>query len=492
MERARKHDASRDGAVIVWFRRDLRLADNPALLAAIRSGRPLIPAFILDDETPGRWRLGGAARWWLHRSLASLHDSLAAAGSRLILRRGRAVEVVVDLVRAAGVVAVYCNRCHEPHAVKDEEMLVRTFAGSGIELHRCNGTLLRLPQELRSGRGGPFCVFGAFWRALRARGDPPSPLRAPSRLPPAPAVESEQLAAWELLPQRPNWAKEFAADWTPGERGASRALEAFLDGAAHAYAADRDRPDREGTSRLSPHLQFGEISPRQIWHAVRSAAAAGRLSHGDADRFLTELGWREFAHHLLAAHPSLPEQPLRRQFASFRWRRDRDALSAWQRGLTGYPIVDAGMRELWRRGWMHNRVRMIAASFLVKHLLIDWRDGEAWFWDTLLDADLANNAMNWQWVAGCGTDAVPYFRIFNPVLQGERFDPEGAYVRRWVPELARLPAAFIHKPWLAPDAALAQAGVVLGKTYPYPIIDHADARERALAAFREMKSAGRA
>ena len=492
MERSRKRDVSHHGAVIVWFRRDLRLADNPALLAAVESGRPLIPAFILDDETPGRWRLGGAARWWLHHSLASLRDHLAAAGGRLVLRRGRAVETMAELVRATGAAAVYFNRCHEPFAVKDEEMLVRTLSGSAIELRRFNGTLLHAPDETRSSKGGSFRVYGAFWRALLARGEPPPPMRAPSRLPPAPAVASEQLAAWKLLPSAPNWAKGIETDWTPGETEAHRRLTAFLDGAAYAYAADRDRPDRGATSRLSPHLRFGEISPQQIWYAVRSAAAAGRLPHGAADKLLAELGWREFAHHLLAAYPSLPEQPLRAEFAAFPWRRDPDALSAWQQGRTGYPIVDAGMRELWARGWMHNRVRMIAASFLVKHLLIDWREGEAWFWDTLVDADLANNAMNWQWVAGCGTDAVPYFRIFNPVLQGERFDPEGTYVRRWVPELAALPAAFIHKPWCAPDALRAKAGVVLGETYPYPIVDHAIARERALTAFRRLRNAGHA
>jgi deoxyribodipyrimidine photo-lyase len=473
--------------VIFWFRQDLRLSDNPALSAAVRTGRPLVTVYILDDETPGRWRPGGAARWWLHHSLEALARGLSAAGGRLVLRRGRAADVMLSLVHETGARHVYWNRCYEPFAMARDEAIRGSLAAIGVETHTFNGSLLHEPWTIRHAGGLPFRVFSAFWRVCRRNVVLDAPLPAPRRFGETPRLASDDLHAWGLLPTRPNWAEGFKPLWQPGEKGAQRRLETFLEETAERYAALRDRPDLDATSRLSPHLHFGEVSPRQVWHAISFAQSSRRISPEAAETFLSELGWREFAHHLLHAHPDMPEKPLREEFVSFPWRSDRSQLVAWQRGLTGYPIVDAGMRELWTTGWMHNRVRMITASFLVKHLLVDWREGEAWFWDTLVDADLANNAMNWQWVAGSGADAAPYFRIFNPVLQGEKFDPDGVYVRRWVPELAALPPSFIHKPWLAPASVLAEAGVVLGKTFPNPIIDHATARRRALAAFARCK-----
>lgn len=472
--------------VILWFRNDLRLSDNAAVAAAAESGRPLVPLYILDDETPGRWRLGGAARWWLHHSLSALDRGLKTLGSGLVLRRGGAAEIITGLVRQTGARGVYWNCCYEPFAIKRDETIERILQAMGVDVHSFNGSLLHAPCTVRNKQDQPFRVYAAFWNACLAKGEPARPLQAPRRSFMRCDARSDDLDSWRLLPARPNWARTFADIWQPGETGALHRLAAFLDAEAPGYAQWRDRPDMASTSRLSPHLRFGEISARQIWHAIRAAEAAGRLPPPAAEKFLAELGWREFAYHLLGANPDMPEAPLRKEFAAFPWRSDPEGLAAWQRGATGYPIVDAGMRELWATGWMHNRVRMVVASFLVKHLLLPWWEGEAWFWDTLVDADLASNAMNWQWVAGSGADAAPYFRIFNPVTQGEKFDPDGAYVRRWVPELAALPPTFIHKPWLAPDTVRTEAGVVLGKTYPHPIVDHATARERALAAFRRL------
>jgi deoxyribodipyrimidine photo-lyase len=322
---------------------------------------------------------------------------------------------------------------------------------------------------------------------VQALGDPPSPLPAPKKLIAGPRLASDALESWQLEPARPDWAGDLRESWKPGEAAAQRRLNAFLTNIA-GYASEHDRPDRDGTSRLSPHLRFGEISPRQVWHAARFAAAEHPRLASDIDKFLSELGWREFCRHLLYDVPDLAERNLQSSFDAFPWKRDAKALRAWQRGQTGYPIVDAGMRELWHTGVMHNRVRMVVASFLVKHLLIDWRDGEKWFWDTLVDADAGSNPANWQWVAGSGADAAPYFRVFNPILQGEKFDPDGEYVRRWVPELARLPDKMIHQPWEATPLELASVGVELGKTYPHPIVDHKAGRERALQAYASIRN----
>lgn len=476
--------------LIVWFRQDLRLADNPALTAAVDSGAPIVPVYVLDDATPGRWAPGGASRWWLHHSLTALKRDLVACGADLLLRRGPTLEVLTALAEETGARAIHFSRCYEPHAAKLETDLSEALGRMGVACRRFGGGLLFEPEAMVGQAGKAYRVFTPFWKACLGMPEPKAPLPAPKAIMPAASWPAgDDLADWRLLPTAPDWSTGIAETWTPGEAAAHDRLHRFLDGTVAAYREDRDRPDRPATSGLSPHLHFGEIGPRQVWHIAR-AAAAGNTAFGVASgvyAFLREVGWREFSYHLLHRSPGLPSEPFRPDFAAFPWRNDTAALKAWQRGLTGYPIVDAGMRQLWHTGWMHNRVRMVVASFLVKHLLIPWQEGEAWFWDTLVDADLANNAASWQWVAGSGADAAPYFRIFNPMLQGEKFDPDGAYVGRWVPELAELPARVIHQPWTASKDVLENAGVRLGDTYPMPIVDHKAARARALAAFQALK-----
>ena len=473
-------------STLVWFREDLRLADNPALTRAAELGAPVVAAFVLDDTAPGRWRPGGAARWWLHHSLAALAESLADLGIALVLRRGPAAEVIPALATEAGAGTVLWNRHYAPWSLTRDAGLKADLAARGLRVESFNGRLLHEPWTPKTGAGAPYKVFTPFWKALQALGAPPAPLPAPTRLPPGPALASDGLDDWGLRPTAPDWAGGLRATWTPGAAGAQARLARFLDQALGAYPTARDRPDQAGTSGLSPHLRWGEVSPRQVWHATRHReAAAGVEAAGTA--FRRELAWREFSHHLLYWWPDLPEVSWKPAFQDFPWREDREAFAAWTRGATGYPLVDAGMRALWHSGWMHNRVRMVVGSFLVKDLRLPWQWGETWFWDTLVDADLANNAASWQWVAGCGADAAPYFRIFNPVTQGRRFDPDGSYVRTWVPELAALPATHLHAPWTAPAEALRRAGVRLGETYPAPIVDHATARRQALAAFETIK-----
>ncbi|MGE5547854.1 MAG: cryptochrome/photolyase family protein [Solirubrobacterales bacterium] len=460
-----------EAPVIVWLRQDLRLADNPALTAAAERG-PVVLAYVLDGAGP--WPAGAASRWWLHHSLASLAAEAGRLGAAVVLRAGPAEVELPRLAAETGAAALFWNRRGEPH---EREREARVAQAAGIETRDFPGSFLVEPWALR-----PYQVFSAFWRAVQGLPEPARPLPAPARLrAPARLPHSLPLQALDLAPTIP-WDTGLAEEWRPGEQGAAERLADFLADGLDGYAVMRDRPDTHGTSRLSPHLAFGEISPRQVWHAV-----APRHDAGGTETFLRELGWREFSYHLLHNHPSLPSAPLRAEFAGFPWQPDGKAVAAWRKGLTGYPIVDAGMRQLWRTGWMHNRVRMIVASFLIKDLLTPWQEGEAWFWDTLVDADLASNAASWQWVSGSGADAAPYFRVFNPVLQGEKFDPRGRYVRRWVPELAGVPDLFIHRPWEAPPLALAEAGVVLGKTYPHPVVDHAAARRRALAAYNATK-----
>jgi deoxyribodipyrimidine photo-lyase len=464
--------------LLVWFRQDLRLADNPALREAVASAAPIIPVYILDDETPGTWKPGGASRWWLHHSLTSLARDLEACGARLILRRGKAEKVLDALLAETGASGVYWNRCYEPFAIARDKKLKADLEAKGLAARSFNASLLFEPLTVLSKSGTPFRVFTPFWKACLAADAPALPTPAPKKLEaPSAWPKSDALASWQLLPTKPDWAGGFDV-WSPGEAGGQKRLARFVDEALDRYADQRDRPDVEATSRLSPHLHFGEISPRQCFHAGARSA-----------KFQAELGWREFSYHLLFSQPDLPEESLRADFRDFPWYEDAAMLRTWKKGRTGYPIVDAGMRELWQTGWMHNRVRMIAASFLVKHLLQPWRAGEDWFWDTLVDADLASNAASWQWVAGCGADAAPYFRIFSPILQGAKFDPEGKYVRRFVPELATLPTQYLFAPWEAPADVLKRAGVELGVTYPKPIVDHADARARALAAFQSLKGA---
>ncbi|MCB1520239.1 MAG: deoxyribodipyrimidine photo-lyase [Hyphomicrobiaceae bacterium] len=483
-----------DAPVVLWFRNDLRLADHRALKAAVASGRPIVPVFVLDDISAGPWAAGGAARWWLHHSLEALAASIEERGGRLVFRRGEAAQVLASLAEDVGATACYFSRRYEPWAIRQEKAVKDRAEKGGIEVRRFAGSLLMEPERVATQAGDPYKVYTPFWRQIASVYKPERPLKAPETLNgPKSQPRSDRLEDWSLLPRRPDWARGFADVWTPGEAGAVERLDDFLENSVAGYTEERNRPDLASTSRLSPHLAHGEISPGQIWWrtaSARAAASSGSMA-GPGDKgyetFLKELVWREFSAHLLFHFPTFPDEPFRAEFSRFPWSEDEAGLVAWQRGNTGFPIVDAGLRELWATGWMHNRVRMIVASFLIKDLLIPWQSGEAWFWDTLVDADLANNSASWQWVAGSGADAAPYFRIFNPTTQGQKFDPDGVYVRQWVPELAQLPDKFVHDPSAAPPETLASAGVELGATYPAPMVDHKVARVRALDAFERLK-----
>ena len=466
---------------LLWFRQDLRLQDHAALAAATRDGRRVVPVYVLDDESPGAWRLGGAARWWLHHSLQSLGRSLAERGSALVLRRGPSAVCLAALAQEVGAAEVHAGRMHEPWARRADEAAATALGqvGAALHLHR-TATLFDL-DSVRSKTGGIYGIYGPFAKQMRTRPAPAEPLPAPERIASPALPASDALADWGLLPTRPDWAAGFRETWQVGEDAAHARLRAFVAKAVHGYDTGRNLPGQPGTSMVSAHLHWGELSPGQVWHA---AAAASDTTGQGIETYLGEILWRDFSAYLLWHNPHMPEQPLRPNFANLPFRDAPAELEAWRRGRTGVPIVDAGMRQLWRIGWMHNRVRMITASFLVKQLLISWQAGAEFFWDTLVDADLANNSASWQWIAGCGIDSQPFFRVFNPVSQGEKFDPEGAYVRLWVPELARLPDRYVHAPWTAPAAVLEGAGVRLGRDYPAPIVDLAHGRQRALDAYR--------
>ncbi|WGM31092.1 deoxyribodipyrimidine photo-lyase [Brevundimonas sp. NIBR11] len=478
-----------EAPIILWLRQDLRLADNPALNHAHASGRPIVPVYILDQGHAVR-PIGAASLWWLDKSLRALSAGIAGRGGRLILRRGDSEAELRRLIEETGATCVLMNRLFEPDAWSRDADIAHSLHSEGVEVKGFNGALLARPGSVLNGTGRPYKVFTPFMRALRAQAEPPPRTTGPRQLGGAPKLASDDIDDWGLHPTKPDWSKGFLGE--PGEAGATAVLSKFVSGALKSYAVDRDRPDRDGTSRLSPHLHYGEISPWQVWRSVYDAAHAGQVAFAQAEKLTSELIWRDFSAHLLHHFPSLPDTAFRPEYDAMEWRTDRAGFNAWTRGQTGYPIVDAGMRELWVTGIMHNRVRMIVASFLIKHLLIDWRKGEAWFWDTLVDADLGQNSQNWQWVAGSGADASPWFRIFNPVTQGEKFDPDGEYVKRWVPELAKIAPSFIHAPWTAPTEVLRDAGVTLGKTYPKPLVDHAEARARALAALKAIKPSSEA
>jgi deoxyribodipyrimidine photo-lyase len=473
---------------IVWFRRDLRLADNPALAAACEHAERVIALYVHSPDEEGEWRPGAASNWWLHHSLRHLDESLRAKGGALVIRRGPATRCLLGLARETGATAVYWNRLYDPAIVARDTDLKVALREVGLNCQSFNAALFFEPWEVRTGQGGPYRVFTPFWKACRAQLDTlPAPQPAPRRIP-APESSPVSIALDELhLLPRIAWDTGMRSFWTPGEAGALQRLESFCQSTIGRYDDGRNRPDQPWSSRLSPFLHFGELSPRQCLAATRNALLDAPAAANSAESFIRELGWREFAHHLLHHYPSTTNAPLDPRFEKFPWEPNEVWLRAWQRGRTGYPIVDAGMRELWATGWMHNRVRMIVASLLTKNLRQSWLSGARWFWDTLVDASLANNTLGWQWTAGCGADAAPYFRIFNPVLQAERYDPARAYLRQWVPELARMPDSHLHRPWQAPDAMLAEAGVRLGIDYPRPVVDFPESRTAALDAYARIK-----
>ncbi|QDT71854.1 cryptochrome/photolyase family protein [Lacipirellula limnantheis] len=476
---------------IVWLRQDLRLADQPALRRAASRGR-VIPVYIYAPEEEGDWPPGGASRWWLHHSLESLDEQLRQLGSRLIRRRGTTQDILNELLEETGATAVYWNRRYEPAAIERDKTVKAALLAMGVQAESFNGSLLYEPWTIRTKQDAPYQVFTPFWKACLATETVHESLPAPRELVSPPKwPKSLPLDELELLPSN-SWDAQFYETWQAGAPAAERRLRQFVNETVRRYHEDRDRADFDGSSRLSPHLHFGELSPRQIWAAVEKSSGkvpAGKSKLGQgAEVFLKEVGWREFAYHLLYHFPSTTKEPLREQFRRFPWRRSATELWSWQRGQTGFPIVDAAMRQLWATGYMPNRTRMIVASFLTKDLRLSWQQGARWFWDTLVDADLANNTLGWQWTAGCGADAAPYFRVFNPTMQAEKADPHGDYIRRWVPELATLPTKWLREPWTAPAEELAAAGVKLGETYPQPMVDHHEARDAALAAYERVKN----
>lgn len=479
----------------MWFRDDLRIADNPALLAAAETGRPVIALYVHDIVSQDIRAPGAAQKWMLHGALSELSNALAGLGVELVLRNGPAGDVVRGLVRETGAAAIFWNRRYGAAEIIIDTGLKRQLSEDGLSVKSFLGSLLHEPTRVLTSEDEPYKVYSPFWKAFSREGEPREPLKAPDRLQPYEArPDSLSIGDLELLPKKPDWAGGLRDNWPAGEPGAQEMLDRFLKNAIDGYAKGRDFPARDNVSRLSPYLRFGAISPYQVWHAAKqSAEARGGASQTDLDKFLKELGWREFSYHLLYHFPHINWRNYNERFDAFPWQSvdeaSAGALEAWQRGRTGYPIVDAGMRQLWHMGYMHNRVRMVTASFLVKHLLIDWREGEQWFWDTLVDGDPANNPASWQWVAGSGADAAPYFRVFNPILQGRKFDPDGAYVRQWVEELRDLPDKFVHSPWEADEETLEKAGVRLGENYPRPMVDHGEARNRALEAFQSLKKA---
>lgn len=472
-------------STIHWFRLDLRLQDNPALKAALERPGGVIPLYIYSPEEEAPWGPGGASAWWLHHALVDLQAELKAKGLHLIIREGSAQSVLEALAEETGAHTVTWSRRYEPHIVARDSQIKTALKDKGIEALSFNSALLFEPHTLKNKAGGPFQVFTPFWKHCQGllHG-------GPVEMPQGPwqgvdyNISSLSVDDLLLLPKLP-WASGLASTWEVSRKGAQGTLQYFIDHHIHDYSVQRDYPSQGGTSRLSAYLHFGQIGPREVVFAVKQAIP---IATPNTDKFLAEIGWREFAYHLLWHFPHTPDAPLRPVFETFPWEPNPVWVEAWQKGQTGYPIIDAGMRELWQTGTLHNRVRMVVASFLVKQLLQPWQAGARWFWDTLVDADLASNTLGWQWSAGCGADAAPYFRVFNPILQGEKFDKEGAYVKRYVPELRHLPAKWLHRPWEAGSETLEDAGIVLGKTYPCPIILPAEGRDRALAAYHYFRS----
>ena len=474
--------------IIVWFRQDLRRADNPALYAAYEKAAPIIPLYMLDDENAAEWKMGAASRVWLHHALKDLDDTLS---QHLLLKIGKAEDIFKEIIATVKPQAVYWNRCYEPWRIKRDKQIKSFLEDQEIEVKSFNGSLIWEPWTIKNQSGEPYKVFTPFYRkGCLGAGEPKEPLPAPKRLTYAEHnIGSLTLDELDLLPEKEGtWPNEVVKRWKIGEDGAHERLKDFLEEGLNGYKEKRNNPALPNVSRLSPHLHWGHISPRQVWHAAKTYAAANKINEKDIDHFCSELGWREFSHNLLYYFPDLPRKNLQSKFDNFPWREaSEEELNRWRIGQTGYPIVDAAMRELYQTGYMHNRTRMIVGSFLVKHMMVHWHYGEDWFWDCLFDADLANNSASWQWIAGCGADAAPYFRIFNPMTQGEKFDSEGTYIRQYVPELKNLPDKYLNAPWDAPADILTKASVKLGETYPEPLVDHMAARDRALKAFESLK-----
>jgi deoxyribodipyrimidine photo-lyase len=472
---------------IVLFRKDLRLNDNPALAYACETCDAVVPLFVWSPEEPEPWAPGAASRYWLHQSLKSLASSLSGTESRLILAKGESVESVLKVTASCEESVVVWNRRYEPKAILADTHLKKELAAHGIDSTSFNGSLLAEPWEIKNKSGKPFRVFTPFWKSCLTSIVVNDSLDPPDHIPP-PLTWPDTINLETLgLEPKVDWAGGIRETWNFGESGAESVLNEFLDERVATYKDARDQLGQPGTSCLSPYLAWGELSPRQVWNATRQRISVMSECEMGAEAFLRQLFWREFGYHLLYHDPATTDLPLRGEFRDFPWSHDENALERWQQGKTGYPVVDAAMNELWYTGYMHNRARMVVASFLVKDLLIPWLDGAKWFWDTLVDADLANNTLGWQWTAGCGADAAPYFRIFNPVRQGERFDPEGMYIRRWLPELSKLPNRYIHRPWEAPGDVLKDSDVKLDDNFPRPMVDHFEARDLALAAYESIR-----
>lgn len=475
---------------LVWLRHDLRLADHPALVDAAEHGA-VVPVFVWAPEEEGDWPPGSAHRWWLHHTLAALDADLRDRGARLVLRTGPSLDALRDVIDATGAEAVVWNERYAPPLAERDADVRDALEADGVAVRTFASRILHDPHEVKTTSGGSYHVYTPFWKKVYGQGllRTDKPLDVPSLTAPDTWPASVDLDALELLPEQHgggDWAAGLRAAWTPGEAAAHDRLQYTLDHIVEDYEATRNRPDLDGSSRLSPYLHHGELSPNQVWHAVATWADA-HDAWEEAEPYLQELVWREFSYHMLVHYPHTPSETYKDKFKAFGWQDDPEALKRWQEGQTGYPIVDAGMRQLYATGWMHNRVRMIVGSFLTKDLLIWWQRGAEWFWDGLVDGDLASNTMGWQWSAGSGADAQPFFRIFNPVSQSERHDPDGAYIRRFVPELADLPDEALHAPWEADADVLEAAGVVLGETYPHPMVDHSEARDEAMARYDEVR-----
>lgn len=472
-------------AALVWLRRDLRLDDHPALEAATKTKLPVLPVYCFDSSERS-WQEGGASKWWLHRSLESLEKDFKSLGSKLFFVKGRPEEKLPEICKELEACLFY-NRHYSPSEIESEKNLDQALEKSGIASQSFRGNLLWEPGSVRTQQGEVYKVYTPFWKASTSKSEPAKPIEKPTKLkkPPKLSFKPCELKDFKLLPKI-RWYESLEDQWTPGIEGARNNLMAFSKRCFKSYTKDRDFPAQRGTSELSPHLHFGEISVRRIWYYLRKKITKAEIKK---NQFLKELAWRDFAYHLLVEFPWLPDEPLKQEYKKFPWKQDSKKFKLWTRGQTGYPIVDAGMRQLWKTGWMHNRVRMIVASFLVKDLLIPWEDGAAWFWDTLVDADLASNTLGWQWAAGCGPDAAPYFRIFNPILQGKRFDPQGDYVRKWVPELEAVPTKYIHEPWKLPEFEAKELNFKVGRNYSACIVDHFEARDAALKAYNKIKKA---